>query len=279
MFDGLRSRWTTPSACAAPSAPAACRPSARTSRNGSGPRADAHRQRLAFDELHRDERPPVRAIADFVHDTDVRVVERRRRARFLLQPLASAGISRQSASAAASRRRVGRGSCLRRGRPRPSRLRRASQAGDSGRSFAGTRRRALAASRPPRRRRRPRRGRRCRAMGNRATAATTPRSRRSASSRQSDVEAVLTLGPRQVDAPPRRRRARASSARLLTGVSRHAGADPARGRRSIQLDSHGATRGEGPRRPFSHTHQGAARPTLLIGVAFDRRQGVPLMER
>ena len=58
------------------------------------PVVDPVLQRLAVEELHRDERLAL-GLVDVVHRADVRVVERRGRARFALEALERTGLARQ----------------------------------------------------------------------------------------------------------------------------------------------------------------------------------------
>ena len=79
------SRWTIPWACAWASASHTCAPSATISRASS---IRSRRRGVPCDELHHEERDPA-ILADVVHGHDVRMVERRSRARFLQQANAS----------------------------------------------------------------------------------------------------------------------------------------------------------------------------------------------
>ena len=80
-FDGFTSRWTMPCSWACCSPPAIWRASATASSNGSAAAREARLQRLAVVERHRDEQLPVGGLADLVDRADVRMIERRRRAR------------------------------------------------------------------------------------------------------------------------------------------------------------------------------------------------------
>ena len=80
------SRCTMPAACAAASACASWAPMRATQSTSAAP-PDERGERLPVDELHRQE-SPVADLADLVDGDDVRVVERRGGARFLLEAAA-----------------------------------------------------------------------------------------------------------------------------------------------------------------------------------------------
>jgi hypothetical protein len=84
-FSGLRSRWMTPFACAAASDLRA--PQQRLAH--VQPVLEALAQRLSFEQLHdqvRHRRAGLRQLADVVQRAEVRVAERRQRARLALEP-------------------------------------------------------------------------------------------------------------------------------------------------------------------------------------------------
>ena len=88
------SRCTIDAACAAESADAAWIVMSRISRSVSGTAGDALAQRLAVDEFgHQEARAVV--IADLVNRQDVRVIERRRRPRFVQETAQSFRIAAQ----------------------------------------------------------------------------------------------------------------------------------------------------------------------------------------
>ena len=85
-LSGLKSRCTSPAACAAASPRPACDvSSASTSRHGARRSRDPAPQRLALDELHRDEDTRPRCVADVVDRDDVRMGELRERPRLAEQ--------------------------------------------------------------------------------------------------------------------------------------------------------------------------------------------------
>ena len=85
-LDGFRSRWTIPRACSAESA--ASMPSAIGTASAGAQRSPSQPlgERLAFEELHRDEQPAA-VLADLVDLADVRMIDARRGARLAPQPL------------------------------------------------------------------------------------------------------------------------------------------------------------------------------------------------
>ena len=91
MFAGLMSRWTMPLACADSSASAICTPMSTSAAGAKGCCADALRERLSLEQFHRDEVPAF-VLADRVDRADVRVIQRRGRARLALKPLERDGI-------------------------------------------------------------------------------------------------------------------------------------------------------------------------------------------
>ena len=91
-FAGLRSRWTTPLACAASSASASCTPSSSTSSTRQRASRDPILQRLPVEQLHHHEvlgRLSGRGVmrADVVERADIGMVKARDHPRFALEPL------------------------------------------------------------------------------------------------------------------------------------------------------------------------------------------------
>ena len=87
MFAGLRSRCTMPAACAASSASAICTPRPTTVPSDIGPARHHLEQRLPAQQLHDEVGRSVRLrrLADVVDRADVRMVQRRGRARLALE--------------------------------------------------------------------------------------------------------------------------------------------------------------------------------------------------
>ena len=85
---GLKSRWTSPAACAAASPRPAARNAATISAGVRCAALSHSIERLALDELHRDE-VAAAGRADLVHGDDVGMREPRHRARLAQQALAS----------------------------------------------------------------------------------------------------------------------------------------------------------------------------------------------
>ena len=94
MLSGLMSRCTMPAACASASASAICDGEVDRASRIQRPAGDDRRQRLAGDELEDQEQLAL-VLADLVQRGDVRVRQRRRRARFAQEPLAPSRHRRQ----------------------------------------------------------------------------------------------------------------------------------------------------------------------------------------
>ena len=92
MLAGFRSRWMIPCSCAASSASAICRAIGSASSSGIGAARDPLRQVLALDQLHH-QRADVADRFEAVDVRDVRMVERRERLRFALEPRQPFGIA------------------------------------------------------------------------------------------------------------------------------------------------------------------------------------------
>ena len=95
-FAGFTSRWTTPSACAASSAPAACSSQSRACPVWTRPSADAVLERAAAEVLHDDERAAFR-LTDVEDRDDVRTTgEAGRGERLSGEPLADTRVLRMA---------------------------------------------------------------------------------------------------------------------------------------------------------------------------------------
>ena len=95
MFSGLRSRWTMPLSCAAASPARNLRGVLDRLADGqaAGRRAaELVAERLAFEQLRHEVVEAV-VLADVVHGEDVRMVERGRRTRLLLEPQQTVAIA------------------------------------------------------------------------------------------------------------------------------------------------------------------------------------------
>ena len=100
--------------------------------SGNGPAASSLAQRLALDQLHRDVRERVGG-ADLVNGHDVRVVQGRGRAGFLLEAPHACRDPARRPRAESSAPRPGRDACPAPGRPRPCRRRRGALESRKGR--------------------------------------------------------------------------------------------------------------------------------------------------
>ena len=94
MFAGLMSRWMMPRWCAASSASATCDADVEQAVERQRIVRDAAIERLAVEQLHRDEVLAVRFF-DRVDRADVRMIERARRPRLALEPLERRPVARQ----------------------------------------------------------------------------------------------------------------------------------------------------------------------------------------
>ena len=90
-FPGLRSRWTIPFSCAASSASAICRATARASSRGSGAALQPLGEVLALDELH-DEGADAARLLEAVDRGDVRVLELGEELRLALEAGEAVGV-------------------------------------------------------------------------------------------------------------------------------------------------------------------------------------------
>ena len=91
MFSGLMSRCTIPAACATASALATCAP-IRASASDADRLTDHRGERLSVHEFHDQEAPFVDGV-ELVDGDDVRMVERRCGARFLLEAADGVGVA------------------------------------------------------------------------------------------------------------------------------------------------------------------------------------------
>ena len=91
MLAGFRSRWTIPFACADSSASAIWVPSSSSALKLERPAPDPVGERLALEQLHRDEVLPL-VLVDLVDRADPGVIERRGRPRLALEALERAGL-------------------------------------------------------------------------------------------------------------------------------------------------------------------------------------------
>ena len=133
-FSGLRSRWTMPLSCAAPSARAICAAirSARCGGNGA-PCLDRVRQRRAVDVLHHRVRHAVGRRAEVGDVDDVRVADARRGLRLLDEALDRRGVAHDLALEHLDRERALDHRVLARRTRRPCRPRRSCAGRSSGR--------------------------------------------------------------------------------------------------------------------------------------------------
>ena len=93
-FSGFRSRWTIPAAWAFARPSETCAATLRTFFTGIGPGDGQLAQRLAVDELHRDE-GRLAFAADLVDRDDVGMVQRRGGPRLLLEPREAFAVGRE----------------------------------------------------------------------------------------------------------------------------------------------------------------------------------------
>ena len=132
MFAGLMSRWMIPLRVRRLQTVRHLERQIDRSPPRAGPAPEPLLQRLALEQLHRDEVPAF-MLVDVVDCADVRVIQRRGGPRLALEPLQRVAVPGQHLRAGTSGRPAARAGCPRPCRPHPSRRRRASRGSGSGR--------------------------------------------------------------------------------------------------------------------------------------------------